>query len=78
MQGMENAIMQITRRSKAFDRGINADGVGGEEALSIKWPEDTSLNGQRRGMCSALLPSSPRPTTPPLPLPVPLTCVSLS
>lgn len=42
MQGMENAIMQITLRSNAFDRGINADGVGGEEALSIKWPEDKS------------------------------------
>lgn len=48
MQGMENAIMQITLRSRAFDRGINADGVGGEEALSNKWPEDKSLNGERR------------------------------
>ena len=49
MQGMENAIMQITLRSEPFIEGINADGVGGEGMLRTRWAEDERLRGERRG-----------------------------
>lgn len=49
MQGMENAIMQITLRSEPFIEGINADGVGGEGTLRTMWAEDERLRGKRQG-----------------------------
>lgn len=50
MQGMENAIMQITLRSEPFIEGINADGVGGEGTLRTMWAEDERLRGERHGV----------------------------